>query len=72
MLVSKAGQLGFGTIVLDPTEDSPAGQLATREVQAAFDDAAALSELVQSADITTYEIEHIAVAPLEALADAGL
>ena len=71
MLVRKAGQLGFGTIVLDPTVDSPAGQPATRELNAALDDAAALEELVRSADITTYEIEHIAVEPLAALADAG-
>lgn len=71
MLVRKAGQLGFGTLVLDPTEDSPAGQLATRQLVAPLDDAAALEELVQGADITTYEIEHIAVEPLERLAADG-
>lgn len=71
MLVRKAGQLGFGTLVIDPTEDSPAGQLASRQIVAALDDEQALAALVNGADITTYEIEHIAVSPLEHLAEGG-
>ena len=73
MLVRKAGQLGFDTVVLDPMPGSPAGQLATQQIVASLDDDAALGKLAHMCDVTTYEIEHIAVAPLkQALADGAL
>nr|WP_139231182.1 5-(carboxyamino)imidazole ribonucleotide synthase [Halostagnicola kamekurae] len=57
MLAEAAGPLGVDVIVLDPTPDCPAASLARDQIVADFDDEAAISELADSADVLTFEIE---------------
>jgi 5-(carboxyamino)imidazole ribonucleotide synthase len=71
MMVPKAAQLGFETLILDPTPNSPAGQLANRQIIGDFFDPACLRELVDLADVTTFDIETIDAGVLEALVADG-
>lgn len=57
MLAEAASPLGVDVIVLDPTPDCPAARVATDQIVAAFDDAAAIAELAERADVLTLEIE---------------
>lgn len=59
MLASSAAKLGYRTIVLEPTPDCPAAQLANHQIVAAYDDDAALAELRAAADVVTYEFENV-------------
>ena len=54
-----AKESGFRIAVLDPTEDSPCGQIADYKIVAAYDDEAALAELAKMSDVITYEFENI-------------
>lgn len=71
MLTSKARQMGFFVAVLDPTPNSPAGQLADVEITGDFYDAQKLQELVRRSEVATYDIEHIGAAILEKLSASG-
>ena len=59
MLVMAAARLGLRAIVLDPDEDSPAGQLGLRHVTGDWRDAAKLAELVQASTVSTFDLEDI-------------
>jgi 5-(carboxyamino)imidazole ribonucleotide synthase len=70
MLALAAARLGFRTAVLTPEADSGAAQVATRAIEAAYEDAAALAALTTAADVITFEFENVpaaVVATLEAL-----
>ena len=71
MLVPAAARLGFEVTVLDPTPASPGGQLAHQQIVGDLDDPAALRALVESCDLTTFEIESIDSSALAALAGEG-
>lgn len=71
MITQQAQKLGFDVVILDPTPDSPAGQIATRQIIGDFYDEVKLNQLVESCDITTYDIEHINVEILKYLHDKG-
>ncbi|HEX9652849.1 MAG TPA: 5-(carboxyamino)imidazole ribonucleotide synthase [bacterium] len=71
MLTLKAKQMGFYVAVLDPTPNSPAGQIADHELVGHFYDADKLHELAASCDVTTYDIEHIDTDALKQLHRAG-
>ena len=71
MMVRKATQLGFAVIVLDPTPNSPAGQVAGHQIVGDFFDPAKLRELAELCDVTTFDIETIDSAALERLLDEG-
>lgn len=71
MLVPSASRLGCETLVLDPTANSPGGQLAASQIIGAFDDPAALRSLVEQCTVTTYEIETIDTDVLRALEAEG-
>lgn len=71
MMTAAAKQMGFHVTVLDPTPDSPAAQVADRQVVAAFDDGEAIRKLALDADVITYEFEHIDSGTLIALEEAG-
>lgn len=71
MMIPAAGRLGCETTVLDPTAGSPGGELATREIVGAFDDASALRALVEASTLTTYEIETIDTDVLRTLEAEG-
>lgn len=59
MIALKAREMGYGIAVLDPTPDSPCGQVADRQVIGAFDDRAGAEELAGLSDVLTYEFENI-------------
>lgn len=71
MMTVSAKQLGFYVTVLDPTERSPASQVADRQVIADFDDGEAIRSLAKTADVILYEFEHIDVAALLAMEEQG-
>ena len=55
--VSAAHEMGYKVWVLDPDPHSPAGQIADRHLQAAYDDYAALDELADGCAAVTTEFE---------------
>ncbi|MBE1556615.1 5-(carboxyamino)imidazole ribonucleotide synthase [Sporosarcina limicola] len=59
MMGLAAKEAGFKIAVLDPTMDSPCGQIADIRIVAPYDDEAALQELAEVSDIITYEFENI-------------
>lgn len=59
MMTQAAKKLGFHVTVLDPTPHSPAGQVADLEITGTFHDPEKLRQIVESCDVTTYDIEHI-------------
>jgi 5-(carboxyamino)imidazole ribonucleotide synthase len=71
MMIPAAAQLGCEVIILDPTPDSPAGQLASAQIIGSFDDGDSLRALAERCDLTTFDIETIATGPLMELAAAG-
>lgn len=71
MLVLEAKRLGLNVIVLDPKENSPAGQIADFQMVAEFDDLTALKLLALKTDVITYEFEHIDVALLSIIEQEG-
>ncbi|MER8862780.1 5-(carboxyamino)imidazole ribonucleotide synthase [Mesorhizobium sp. M0751] len=68
MLAMAAARLGYRIVVLEPQPDCPAAQVANRQIVAAYDDAAALSELAAASAVVTYEFENVPVAAAAALA----
>lgn len=71
MMVRKATQLGFSAIVLDPTPNSPAGQVAGHQIVGDFFDPAKLRELAELSNVTTFDIESIDSKALEDLVVEG-
>ena len=67
MLAIAAGRLGYGTIVLDPQENSPAFQFANAKILAEYDDENALRELASTVDVITYEFENVPVNALQVI-----
>jgi len=57
MIGEAAAPLGVEVAALDPTEDPPAAPVVRETIPAGFDDADALAELAERADVLTYEIE---------------
>jgi len=58
--------MGYRVGILEPTPDSPAGQVADFQIEAAYDDATALMQLARRTDVLTYEFENVDLATLEA------
>ena len=67
MLAEAASPLGVDVIVLDPTDPCPAAGVATDQIVADFDDADAIAELAERADVLTLEIELADPIALEAV-----
>src|SRR5690606_868663 len=68
MLALAGYPLGIDCTLLDREPDCPGGQIAAF-VTGALDDPEALARLADGVDVVTIEIENVAVAPLEALAE---
>ncbi|EGA88760.1 phosphoribosylaminoimidazole carboxylase ATPase subunit [Planococcus donghaensis MPA1U2] len=69
MMALAAKEAGFKIAVLDPSMDSPTGQVADIQIVAPFDDQHALEELAEASDVITYEFENIDVEGLSKLAE---
>lgn len=59
MMALAAKEAGFKIAVLEPTMDSPCGQVADIRIVANYDDEAALEELAEVSDVITFEFENI-------------
>ncbi|WP_195891947.1 5-(carboxyamino)imidazole ribonucleotide synthase [Neobacillus dielmonensis] len=59
MMALSARAMGYRIAVLEPTPDSPCGQVADVEVIGAYDDREAISQLAEISDVITYEFENI-------------
>lgn len=59
MMALAAKEAGFKIAVLDPSTNSPCGQVADVEITAPFNDKEALDQLAKISDIITYEFENI-------------
>lgn len=71
MLTVEAKRIGYNVIILDPKTNSPAGQIADKQIVADFSDMEALRELAHKTDVITYEFEHINVELLSKLEKDG-
>jgi 5-(carboxyamino)imidazole ribonucleotide synthase len=58
MLANAGSAMGYRFVALDPTPDSPMGQVS-RQIVAAYDDLDAALELADSSDVITYEFENV-------------
>ncbi len=69
MMALSAKQSGFKIAVLDPTPNSPCGQVADVEINAAYHDVAALERLAEISDVITFEFENIDADSLDQIAE---
>jgi 5-(carboxyamino)imidazole ribonucleotide synthase len=69
MMALSAKEMGYKIAVLDPTPNSPCGQIADIEITAEYSDIKAISQLAEVSDVITYEFENIDVDALEYLED---
>ena len=67
MLAHAATSLGYRVHVYEPQAGGPAGAVAHHEVNAAYEDEAALAAFARECDVITYEFENIPAAPLRAI-----
>jgi 5-(carboxyamino)imidazole ribonucleotide synthase len=68
MLAQAATRLGYRVHVFEPQANCPAGAVSHHEVNAPYDDLAALTAFAQQCDVITYEFENVPAAPLQAIA----
>lgn len=59
MMAFAAKASGFKIAVLDPTENSPCGQVADYEIVGGYDQIDAIEKLAKVSDVITYEFENI-------------
>lgn len=71
MLTDAAHKLDFYVIVLDPTENSPAAQVADEHIVKDFTDEEGVYEVARDADYITFEIESANADALRKLAAEG-
>jgi len=64
MLAHAATRLGYHVHVFEPAGPCPAGEVARREVNAPYEDVAALAAFVRECAVVTYEFENVPAAPL--------
>ncbi|MBW8349421.1 5-(carboxyamino)imidazole ribonucleotide synthase [Bacillus sp. IITD106] len=69
MMTFSAKEAGFRVVVLEPTPNSPAGQVADEQIVAAYDDRDALLQLAEKSVVVTYEFENIDYEALDWLLD---
>ena len=55
MFTLAARRMGYRISVFAPQDDTPAGQIAYREVRAPYDDLAAVEAFARSVDVVTFE-----------------
>lgn len=68
MFTLAARRMGYRISVFAPQDDTPAGQIAYREVRAPYDDLAAVEAFARSVDVVTFEFENVPAATAEAAA----
>jgi 5-(carboxyamino)imidazole ribonucleotide synthase len=71
MFALEAKRMGYRVITLEPTPDSPCGQVADEQILADYTDEAALKRLADASDVVTYEFENIDARAVEFLEGLG-
>jgi 5-(carboxyamino)imidazole ribonucleotide synthase len=71
MFALEAKRMGYRVAVLEPSPDSPCGQVADRVIAAPYDDQVALAELAAASAAITYEFENVAAEAVEFLEAQG-
>jgi hypothetical protein len=69
MFAIAARRMGYRVHTFSPDYDTPTGQVADREVQAAYDDLDAVRDFARGVDVVTFEFENVSSAATEAAAD---
>jgi 5-(carboxyamino)imidazole ribonucleotide synthase len=59
MLTLAGRNMGYRFVTLDPTEDSPCGQVADAQIVANYDNVEAARKLADRSDVITYEFENV-------------
>ncbi|MDF2959194.1 MAG: phosphoribosylaminoimidazole carboxylase, ATPase subunit [Paenibacillus sp.] len=59
MLALAGKAMGYRFVTLDPTPDAPCGQVADRQITAAYHDVEAARALAKESDVITYEFENV-------------
>ena len=72
LIAIDAKRLGFTVNIIDPTPNSPAGQVADHQIVADYNDEKAIRELAKISDYLTFEIELANANVLNELAAKGL
>jgi 5-(carboxyamino)imidazole ribonucleotide synthase len=72
MFTLQANALGYRVIVLDPDPNSPAGAVASRHLQAPYEDEHALAELARCCAAVTTEFENVPAAALDRLSRTSI
>lgn len=72
MMCEAARQLGYRTVVLDPSATASARRVCDDFVQAPFDDLDGLRRLAQLSDVLTYEFENIPAQVVQQLMHEGV
>jgi 5-(carboxyamino)imidazole ribonucleotide synthase len=68
MLALAARRMGYRIHTFSPERDTPTGQVADREIAAAYDDLDAVRAFAADVDVVTLEFENIPAATVEAIA----
>ncbi|HKP96549.1 MAG TPA: 5-(carboxyamino)imidazole ribonucleotide synthase [Fibrobacteria bacterium] len=71
MFVLEAKRMGYRVITLEPSPDSPCGQVADEQIEADYADESALRRLAERCDAITYEFENIDARAVEFLEGLG-
>ena len=69
MFAIAARRMGYRVHTFSPEDDTPAGQVADREVRAAYDDLDAVRAFARAVDVVTFEFENVPAATAEAAAE---
>jgi 5-(carboxyamino)imidazole ribonucleotide synthase len=67
MLAQAAIRMGYRMQVYEPQAKCPAGAVAHKEINAPYEDIAALSAFAKECDVVTYEFENVPAGPLRAI-----
>ena len=71
MLLAECNKMGIHTSVLDPSNESPCKNLASKFYQGDFKDYNIVMDFSKNCDVITFEIEQVNVDALESLEKAG-
>jgi 5-(carboxyamino)imidazole ribonucleotide synthase len=69
MFTLAARRMGYRITVFAPDDDTPAGQIAYREIRASYDDLAAVRHFAESVSVVTFEFENVPAATAAAAAE---
>lgn len=69
MFTIAARRMGYRVHTLSPEDDTPTGQVADVEINAAYDDLDAVRRFARGVDVVTFEFENVSAAAAEAAAE---